>query len=121
MERALVAFDGSPKAMEALYISAYIARHWKLPLFVLSSREKRTAQENMISRARAYLEEHDVQAVYLRRSGEPAVEIIDLIEQEGISLTLMGGYGRSPVREVILGSTVDRVLQESRVPTLICR
>jgi nucleotide-binding universal stress UspA family protein len=121
MESALVAFDGSPKAMEALYISAYIAQHWKLPLFVLSSREKRSAQEDMISRARAYLESHGVQAVYIQRSGDPAEEILDFIEREGVTLTLMGGYGHNPVREVMLGSSVDRVLQESRVPTLICR
>ena len=33
----------------------------------------------------------------------------------------MGGYGLNPMLEVILGSTVDRVLQESAVPILICR
>jgi nucleotide-binding universal stress UspA family protein len=33
----------------------------------------------------------------------------------------MGGYGHSPVMEVVLGSAVDQVLRESRQPTLICR
>jgi nucleotide-binding universal stress UspA family protein len=33
----------------------------------------------------------------------------------------MGGYGYSPLLEVMLGSTVDQVLRESSLPTLICR
>jgi nucleotide-binding universal stress UspA family protein len=33
----------------------------------------------------------------------------------------MGGYGRRPELEVVLGSAVDQVLRESRSPVLICR
>jgi len=33
----------------------------------------------------------------------------------------MGGYGLSPVLEVVLGSGVDQVLRTSRQPMLICR
>jgi len=33
----------------------------------------------------------------------------------------MGGYGFSPVLEVVIGSSVDQVLRESRQPVLICR
>jgi nucleotide-binding universal stress UspA family protein len=33
----------------------------------------------------------------------------------------MGGYGLSPVLEVVLGSAVDQVLRTSRQPMLICR
>jgi nucleotide-binding universal stress UspA family protein len=33
----------------------------------------------------------------------------------------MGGYSAKPVREVVLGSSVDEILRESRLPILICR
>jgi nucleotide-binding universal stress UspA family protein len=36
-------------------------------------------------------------------------------------LIVMGGYGFSPVLEIVLGSAVDQVLRESRQPVLICR
>jgi nucleotide-binding universal stress UspA family protein len=34
---------------------------------------------------------------------------------------LMGGYGHSPVLEVVLGSVVDTVLRASQQPVLVCR
>jgi nucleotide-binding universal stress UspA family protein len=33
----------------------------------------------------------------------------------------MGGYGRGPFLDVVLGSTVNRVLTEISIPVLICR
>jgi nucleotide-binding universal stress UspA family protein len=33
----------------------------------------------------------------------------------------MGGYGFSPLVEVVLGSAVDQVLRESSRPVLVCR
>jgi len=33
----------------------------------------------------------------------------------------MGGYGFSPVLEVVLGSAVDQVLREARGAVLVCR
>jgi nucleotide-binding universal stress UspA family protein len=40
---------------------------------------------------------------------------------EEIPLIIMGGYGFSPVMEIVLGSAVDEVLRTSRRPVLICR
>jgi nucleotide-binding universal stress UspA family protein len=42
-------------------------------------------------------------------------------EAHDSDLILMGGYGYSPVVEVVLGSAVDEVLRASRQPVLICR
>jgi nucleotide-binding universal stress UspA family protein len=34
--RALLAYDGSPKAQEGLFVAAYLASHWQLPLVVVT-------------------------------------------------------------------------------------
>ena len=36
-------------------------------------------------------------------------------------MIIMGGYGKSPATEILLGSAVDRVLREAWQPMLICR
>jgi nucleotide-binding universal stress UspA family protein len=33
----------------------------------------------------------------------------------------MGGYGRSPMMEAFVGSSIDKVLRESDRPVMICR
>jgi len=47
--------------------------------------------------------------------------MLRLSQQAKCDFIIMGGYGFSALLEVVLGSSVDQVLRESLVPTLICR
>jgi nucleotide-binding universal stress UspA family protein len=67
------------------------------------------------------LENHSVQATYLKNGGPVAEAILKTAEECKSDLIVMGGYGMRPALEVVLGSAVDQVLQESPFPVLICR
>jgi nucleotide-binding universal stress UspA family protein len=47
--------------------------------------------------------------------------LIASVETHQADLVLMGGYGRSALREVFIGSTLDYMLRESKIPVFICR
>jgi nucleotide-binding universal stress UspA family protein len=121
MNHALLAFDGSPKSMEALYVATYIARKWDTRLSVLTVGEKRGINEKTVARARAYLDSHGVDVTVLERSGNPGQEILNTSVEQKNDLVIMGGYGANPVKEVIFGSTVGYLLREITIPMLICR
>jgi len=120
LNRALLAYDGSPKADEALFVATYLAGRWKIPLWVITVFENDVAPETLM-RARLYLEEHGVKAETISEHGDAADAILKISEQNEIDLVIIGGYGRGPLLEVVLGSTVDQVLREARKPVLICR
>ncbi len=121
MRRPLLAYDGSPKAREALFVATYLAGRWSLALTVVTVLEKGRATSETLTRARTYLRAHGVQATFVARK-EPASEaILTVAEAQQSDLIIMGGYGHSPVMEVMLGSTVDRVLRTARQPVLVCR
>lgn len=119
--RPLLAFDGSPKSMEALYLAAYAAGKWEMPLVVVTSQEAGATDPAVLAQAQTYLDEHKIAATFIQKQGAASAAILDTAEAEGCDFILMGGYGLNPVMEVILGSTVDKVLRESAVPILICR
>lgn len=121
LERPLLAFDGSPKAQEALYIAAYIGQRWGVPLEVVAVLRPLPAGQAALDRARAYLDDHQVNAHFTQVEGEAASALIAVSSDRGCDLILMGGYGAAPMREVVLGSTVDELLRRSGVPLLICR
>jgi nucleotide-binding universal stress UspA family protein len=121
LSHALLAYDGSPKAQEALYVAAYLASKWAIPLEILSVDDSNRINQMTLDQAKVYLENHGVQARYFLESAAPAEAILRLSQQEKCDFVIMGGYGFSPLLEVVLGSTVDQVLRESLVPTLICR
>lgn len=122
---ALLAYDGSPRADEALYLASYLANRWGISLTVLSVREQGPPAGGRsgaaLAKARDYVEGHGVAATYLTRPGRVAKMILDTATECACAVIMMGGYGFSPPVQLVLGSAVDQVLRESQIPVLICR
>ena len=121
VDRVLLAYDGSVKAKEALFVATYLAERWPVQLAVITLHENDRAAGDIQDFARKYLEMHEVQAVCVRERGPAAEAVLKTAGQLASDLIVMGGYGYKPVVEVVLGSTVNRVLRESDRPVLICR
>ena len=119
--RALLAYDGSPKADEALFVATYLSGKWNIPLVVVTVVEPGRATSDTLARAQKYLKTHGVQAAFVKESGPVAEAILKTADQHESDLIIMGGYGHGPVLEVVLGSAVDQILRASRRPMLICR
>ena len=120
LKKMMLAYDGSPKADEALYLTAYLADAWQLPLVVVTVFDKETTEETA-AKARTILQQHHVHAAYIQRTGDPAQIIVATAEAEAIDLIVMGGYGQSPLVEVVVGSVIGGVLRQTARPVLVCR
>jgi nucleotide-binding universal stress UspA family protein len=121
LSHPLLAYDGSPKAQEALYIAAYLAGQRNTPLVVVTITEGGQVTPSTLDEAGEYLKARDVRATLISAHGPPGKTILDTATEHNCDLILMGGYGHGPVMEVVLGSAVDEVLRASRQPVLICR
>lgn len=120
IRRALLAYDGSPKADEALFAATYIALRWQLALAVVTVVEGAVSRATL-QRAREYLEEHGVQATFVEAEGPAGDSIARAADEHSSDLIIVGGYGTNPVVEAMFGSTVDHLLRAGHRPTLICR
>lgn len=120
LERALVAYNGSPKAEGALQVAAYLAQRWGLALTVVSVSAGGFDAEAILARARDHLAAWNVTAAYLGEVGPVAEIVLKQADEQASDLIIMGGYGHGPFLEIALGSTVDHVLRRSPRPTLIC-
>ena len=119
--RALLAYDGSERAKEALFVATYIAEVWKSDLIIFTALEHGKIKTDLHDYVRRYLEVHEVQADYLVTEHDSMETLINIVEERDIDLVLMGGYGGSVIKEIVIGSSLDYILQESKVPTFICR
>jgi nucleotide-binding universal stress UspA family protein len=79
------------------------------------------AASDDLARAREYLVEHGIEPTCIEKRGQVGEIILGAVRRHGSELIVVGGYGSSPVVEIVLGSTVDRVLRQSQTPVLICR
>jgi nucleotide-binding universal stress UspA family protein len=120
INHALLAFDGSPKAKEGLFVAAYLAEQWKIQLSILIGREDRAEDEAAQEFARNYLEFNEVEARFNQEKYSPAVLMLTA-EEINADLVIMGGYSGSIFKEMTIGSSVNHMLRAFRRPILICR
>lgn len=118
---AILAFDGSPKAWEALYLAAYISRKWQVALWIVNVPDNEQTGKKILDQAREYLAGHEIQAEYMLKEKPVDEAILNLANQLDCDLIIMGGYGVAAILQVLVGSTVDQVLLESQRPLLVCR
>ncbi len=119
--QALLAYDGSSKSKEALYVAAYIAEQWLTPLAVLAVADNNSSRNSLEAEAKQYLDQHHLQATFVQKNGSAGEIILATAEEAGADLIIMGGYGHSRVKDLVLGSAVDKVLTEAGRPVLVCR
>ncbi len=119
--RALLAFDGSDLAKEALFVTAYLAEMWKTEVTVFTAREDKTLKENVQDYARRYMELHEVEAKYVLSEQKEPRHLPDIAAEYDADLILMGSHSGNKLQQVLVGSMVDATLRESSIPTVICR
>jgi nucleotide-binding universal stress UspA family protein len=117
----LLAYDGSLKSQEALFIATYLAAKWNIPLSVISIGEVVDTRE-IQDDAKKYLELHNVHADYILADGDNSTDVIlHSADQLKADLLVIGGYSRNPMLEVLQGGHVDELLRQTRIPLIICR
>ena len=122
LDRMLLAYDGSPKSEEALFIATYRAGKYQYPLVVVVAINDRVAVDT-VAKARAYLEKHSIKnyEIIVEQSDNTGDLILRTAATHHCNFLIMGGFGRRPFWRIVLGSLVDRMLREFPHPILISR
>jgi nucleotide-binding universal stress UspA family protein len=121
-QKPLLAFDGSAAAREALFLAAYLIGAWEnMELMVISINSSLEQAQNTLTDAQAYFENCTVQVTFRALEGESAETILGFAESDQCDVLITGTYGLSPLLEVVLGSTLDQVLNKTKIPLLVCR
>jgi nucleotide-binding universal stress UspA family protein len=121
MRRALLAYNGSPTADEALYITTYLAARWESTVVVLTVHDASQDLQEPLGRVRAYLQAHGIDADFEVRDGDLADNVLTLAAEYGCDYVVMGSYGRQPVVELVLGSGLNDVLRVADIPIFVGR
>jgi nucleotide-binding universal stress UspA family protein len=120
-EHALLAYDGSDHAREAVFVTAYLAEIWKTKVTVFTALEDADIKADIQDYVRRYFDIHEVQAEFILSKQNTTNHLRHIAAEHNADLILMGGYGTNKLKQVLVGSTVDHTLRESNIPTFICR
>jgi nucleotide-binding universal stress UspA family protein len=120
LNHALLAFDGSPKAKEALFVATYLAEQWQTKLTILTGLDDTVSDRSAEEFAQDYLEFNEIEAHFIGKKYS-ADNLKATAEEINADFVIMGGYSGSILKEMTVGSSVNFMLRESQLPILICR
>ena len=122
LERPLVAYDGSDHATRALEIAVEYAEIRGCPLHILCVRGEEGQAGDVLETACDYARGHAVEATPMPLAGDAVPErILTAAADVEADLLVMGAYGRSRLREFLLGSTTETLLASFQHPILLYR
>jgi nucleotide-binding universal stress UspA family protein len=72
-----------------------------------------------LSRRCQRLKRTDIRLVPVLRAGRPSVEIMRLARNLMAEITIVGKHGRRRIRDLVIGSTAERITREAGLPVLV--
>lgn len=117
---AVIAFDGGPSARKAVPYAAAspLLREVELRL-VMAGREDREGAEHL-EWAREQLASRPG-TTFTVGEGRPEDVIGAQVAATGAELLIMGAYGHSPLRTMLIGSTTTQMIRSCTIPVLLFR
>ena len=101
--------------------SYYVAQNLFLPTVdILNTSEvENKATEKLGKLAADIAKQYGVKVDCIVKTGSPSSEIVDVAEEIGASMVVMGTHGYSPIEELLIGSVAMKVLTKSSCPTIV--
>ncbi|EKE78223.1 universal stress protein [Oceanibaculum indicum] len=117
----LIAYDGGASADKAVDHIAQGHLFPSLACRLLMAGQPDSAMTAKLEAAAAKLRAAGYGVTAGVEAGQPDAVIARTIEQEGIGLLVMGAYGHSRIRTLIIGSTTTEMIRSCLVPVMLFR
>lgn len=123
VERVLLAFDGGKSGRRALEFLERdeTLKGLELHVVIVAAPEAEESAFATLREAEERLVKAGYRPVCQMLHGLPEDEIADYIEGKGINMIIMGAYGHSRIRHLVIGSTTAEMMRQCRVPVLLFR
>lgn len=121
IKRFMIAYDGGTSAMKAV---DHVARS---PLFagleccLLMVGAENDENTKQLANAQAILEAGSFKVDAKIVPGQAETVISSAVEEQGIDLLVMGAYGHSRIRSLIIGSTTSEMVRLCKIPVFLFR
>lgn len=118
---ALVAYDGGSSSMKAVDHIARSTLFADIKVTVVTVGSETSEIKKGLADAKALLKAAGIDADTRVISGQPEAELGKLVEEESFGMVVMGAYGHSRIRSLVIGSTTTEMVRSCKVPVVLLR
>jgi nucleotide-binding universal stress UspA family protein len=121
ISKLLVAYDGGASAMKAVDHIARSPLFQGLVVHVVTVGSASPEVTKGLADAKAMLKAAGIEAETSVLLGQPETALAKLVEEAQFDLLVMGAYGHSRIRSLIIGSTTTAMIRSYKVPVVLMR
>jgi len=121
IHRVLVAFDGGASVMKAVALMATSTLFAGLEVHLLAVGTPNAEADRRLEEATATLRRAGLVATKQILPGQPDEVIARTVRDESFGLLVMGAYGHSRIRTLIIGSTTTEMIRSCLIPVMLFR
>jgi len=123
-KKIMVATDGSPHAVtavnEAIAISQKTGSHLIVLSAILNEKELEEAKNNT-NIALEMAQKEGIPAEALTPTGKPSNVIVETASGMGVDLIVMGTYGKTGIKKLLMGSSTEKVIGSAGCAVLVVK
>ena len=122
ISKILLAYDGGESCQKALnyLVKLSVFKDLELHIITIANRDRKTALQHLKT-AESIATSANFEPTCQLLTGEPEEKMQRYVENHDISFLIMGAYGHSPIRHLVIGSTTAQMLRRSHIPVLLFR
>ncbi len=117
----MLAFDGSATTLKGVDMLAASPLFRGLPCHLVMVGTDTAEHRTALEAAREQLEKAGFEVTAVLKSGDVEPTLHAYQAEQGIDLLVMGAYGHSRIRQLLVGSTTRNMLNNTRSPLLLLR
>ena len=121
IKRILVAFDGGRSSYGAIEYIASNKLYADLECHIVVAGKDGSRGHKQSTHAENLLKKAGIRYSIFFERGEPEKVISDHVEKHTVDLLVMGAYGHSRIRNLMIGSTTTQMIRSCLVPVLLFR
>ena len=121
ISKVLVAYDGGSSAMKAVDHIARTPLFQGLSVHVVTVGNATPEVRKGLDDAKALLKAAGIEADTSVLPGQPETALSKLVDEASFDMLVMGAYGHSRIRTLVIGSTTTEMVRSCKVPVVLMR
>ncbi|PWW02001.1 nucleotide-binding universal stress UspA family protein [Hoeflea marina] len=121
ISKLLIAWDGGLSSMRSIDHVARTRTYAGLEVHVVTVGQSSAETENGLAMARAMLASAGFDAHTSVIGGQPEKALARMVTDANFGIVVMGAYGHSRIRSLVIGSTTTEMIRSCRVPIVLVR
>jgi nucleotide-binding universal stress UspA family protein len=119
--KVLLAYDGGVSSLKAVDHIARDPLFAGLTVHIVTVGSASTEARNGLAHAATRLQSAGMTVQTAVIQGQPETALGQTVESDGFDMVVMGAYGHSRIRSLIIGSTTTEMIRSCKVPVLLVR